>query len=229
MATNRAIEFLVWLLIAASVIGVVAARLKIPYTVALVLGGLALGSLHRFPAVVSLTQGQRPDWLTPDVVLLLFLPPLLFEASINLPIGHLRENFLPILILANAGVLAATLITGYAIHWAYGLPVIIALVFGSIISATDPISVISVFKEMGVAKRLSQHVVLKLLHRVVIVVSSHVSSSHARAIPLALKLVGRLHRALLIAAMVHQEENVLEPLRLQARLGVHSRAEQGEW
>ncbi|MGH9405453.1 MAG: Na+/H+ antiporter [Terriglobia bacterium] len=155
MATNRAVEFLVWLLIAASVIAVVAARLKIPYPVALVLGGLALGSLHRLPLVLSLTHGQRPDWLTPDVILILFLPPLLFEASLNIPASRLRENLLPVLVLASAGVFAATLITGYAVHWSFGLPVSVALVFGAIISATDPISVVSVFKEMGVAKRLA--------------------------------------------------------------------------
>jgi monovalent cation:H+ antiporter, CPA1 family len=89
------------------------------------------------------------------VVLVLLLPPLLFEASINLPIRYLRDNLLPILLLANVGVLAATVITGFAVHWAFGLPVIVALVFGSIISATIPISDISVFKEMGVARRLS--------------------------------------------------------------------------
>lgn len=155
MTTNHGIEFLIWLLIAASVIAVFSARLKIPYTVALVLGGLAIGSLHHLQAVESLTQGNQPNWLTPDIVLILFLPPLLFEASINLPFRELRENLIPILLLASVGVLAATLICGYAIHWVFRIPVIVALAFGSIISATDPISVISVFKEMGVPKRLS--------------------------------------------------------------------------
>ncbi|MGH9378270.1 MAG: Na+/H+ antiporter [Terriglobia bacterium] len=155
MTTNHGVEFLIWLLIAASVIAVFSARLKIPYTVALVLGGLAIGSLHHLQAVESLTQGGQPNWLTPDIVLILFLPPLLFEASINLPIRELRESFVPILILASVGVLAATLISGFAIHWVFGIPVMIALLFGSIISATDPVAVISVFKEMGVPKRLS--------------------------------------------------------------------------
>jgi CPA1 family monovalent cation:H+ antiporter len=154
MTPNSAIEFLVWLLIVASVIAVVASRLRIPYTVALVIGGLVLGSLHHLP-LERFTQGQRPDWLTPDVVLVLFLPPLLFEGSIKIHIRHLRENLVPILLLANLGVLAATLITGYAVHWVFGLPVMIALLFGSIISATDPISVLSIFQEMGVGKRLS--------------------------------------------------------------------------
>jgi CPA1 family monovalent cation:H+ antiporter len=155
MATNHAVELLVWFLIAASVIAVIAARLKIPYTVALVIGGLFIGTLHRWSLLQSFTHSVRPDWLTPDVVLVLLLPPLLFEASINLPMRDLRDNLLPILLLANVGVLSATVITGFTIHWVFGFPVIVALVFGAIISATDPISVISVFKEMGVARRLS--------------------------------------------------------------------------
>jgi CPA1 family monovalent cation:H+ antiporter len=55
----------------------------------------------------------------------------------------------PLLLLADLGVLAATLITGYAVHWVFGLPVIIALLFGSIISATDPISVLSIFQDLN--------------------------------------------------------------------------------
>jgi CPA1 family monovalent cation:H+ antiporter len=111
--------------------------------------------VHRLPILQTLVQGQRPNWLTPQIVLILFLPPLLFEGSIRIRIRHLRENLVPVLLLANAGVLAATLITGLAIHWAFGLPLLIALLFGSIISATDPISVLAIFEEMGVGKRLS--------------------------------------------------------------------------
>ena len=155
MTPSSAIEFLVWLLIAASVIAVVASRVRIPYTAALVIGGLILGSLHRLPILESLTRGQRPDWLTPNIILVLFLPPLLFEGSIKIHIRHLRENIAPILLLANVGVLAATLITGFAVHWAFDIPIMIALLFGSIISATDPVSVLSVFEEVGVGKRLS--------------------------------------------------------------------------
>ncbi|HUI44269.1 MAG TPA: cation:proton antiporter, partial [Terriglobia bacterium] len=155
MTPNTAIEFLVWLLIAASVIAVVASRLRIPYTVALVIGGLALGSLHGLPLLKIFSQGQRPNWLTTNIVLILFLPPLLFEGSIKIHFHLLRKNLVPILLLANVGVLVATLITGFAIHWAFGLPLMLALLFGSMISATDPISVLSIFEEMGVGKRLS--------------------------------------------------------------------------
>ena len=62
MQTHLVVEFIIWLLIAASIIVVVAARLRIPYTVALVLGGLALGVVHT-PFLQHLS-GLRPGWLT---------------------------------------------------------------------------------------------------------------------------------------------------------------------
>lgn len=153
MTTNAAIEFLIWLLIAASVIAVLAGRLRIPYTVALVIGGLALGSV-RLPIVATLVKNQ-PDWLTPNIVLVIFLPALLFEGSLKLQVRQLRENAFPIALLATVGVLVATLVTGFAAHWLLGLPLLVALVFGAITAATDPISVLSIFKEMTVPKRLS--------------------------------------------------------------------------
>jgi Na+:H+ antiporter len=153
MSTNVAVEFLIWMLIAASVIAVVANRLRIPYTVALVVGGLALGFFH-IPLVDDIIR-QEPSWLTPNVSLVIFLPPLLFEGSLKIQLRHLRQNLLPILLLANAGVLAATVITGFAVHWVIGFPILVGLVFGAIISATDPISVLALFKDMAVTKRLS--------------------------------------------------------------------------
>ena len=130
-----------------------AERLRIPYTVALVIGGLALGSM-RLPIVATLVS-QQPDWLTPNIVLVIFLPALLFEGSLKLQLRQLRENARPILLLATIGVLAATLITGSAAHWFLGLPLLVALVFGAVTAATDPISVLSIFKEVAVPKRLS--------------------------------------------------------------------------
>jgi len=66
MTANSSVEFLIWLLIAASVIAVIAKRIGIPYTVALLLGGLLLSVVH-LPALAPLHQGNRPDWLTPDL------------------------------------------------------------------------------------------------------------------------------------------------------------------
>ena len=153
MSPNFAIQFLLWMLIAASLIAVVSARLRIPYTVALVLGGIAIGSIHL--ATVREFIREKPEWLTPDVGLVIFLPALLFEGSLKFQLRHLRENSIPILFLAIPGVIASTVITGYAVHWALGFPLLVALVFGAIVAATDPISVLAIFRNMTVSKRLS--------------------------------------------------------------------------
>ena len=154
MTASSTVEFLMWLLIAASVIAVIAIRSRIPYTVALVLGGLALGSL-RLPILESIYQAHRPDWLTPEVILIFFLPTLLFEGSLKINLRQLIDNLFPILVLATLGVVIATLIAGFLVYWLVGLPLLMALLFGAIISATDPIAVLSITKEMGVSKRLS--------------------------------------------------------------------------
>src|SRR5260370_3398369 len=154
MTPISGIEFLVWLLIACAIIAILANRLRVPYTVCLVLGGLRLGVI-RIPILSPLQPGHRPDWLTPDVILILFLPALVFEGSVQLDLRELLRNSIPLLLLANAGVLLAALVTGYVVHWFIGLPILVAILFGSIISATDPISVLAIFKELRVDKRLS--------------------------------------------------------------------------
>ncbi len=154
MSASSTVEFLMWLLIAASVIALLAIRSRVPYMVALVMGGLALGSL-RLPIVQSIYQVHRPDWLTPEVILIFFLPLLLFEGSLKINLRQFIENLTPILILATVGVVVATLVAGYLVHWLVGLPLLLALLFGAIISATDPIAVLSIAKEMAVSKRLS--------------------------------------------------------------------------
>ncbi len=154
MTPTSGIEFLVWLLIAAAIIAMLAKRLRIPYTVSLVLGGLLLGVIQ-LPILSPLQPGHRPDWLTPDVILILFLPALVFEGSVKLDVRELLRNSVPLLLLANTGVLLAALVTGYLVHWMIGLPVLIALLFGCIISATDPISALAIFKDLRVDKRLS--------------------------------------------------------------------------
>lgn len=154
ITATSAVEFLIWLLIAASAIAMLAKRFRTPYTVALVAGGLMLSAL-RLPRLSPLDPGQRPDWLTPDVILIVFLPALVFEGGVKLNVRDLLRNSAPLLLLANLGVLLAALVTGYLVHWTTGLPVEIALLFGAIISATDPISVLAIFKDLRMDKRLS--------------------------------------------------------------------------
>src|ERR1700757_5316066 len=128
MTPTSGIEFLVWLLIAAAIIAILAKRLRIPYTVSLVLGGLLLGLIH-IPILSPLRPGNRPHWLTPDVILILFLPALVFEGSIKIQVRDLLRDWAPLLVLANVGVLLATFVTGYLVHWSLGWPILIALLF----------------------------------------------------------------------------------------------------
>jgi CPA1 family monovalent cation:H+ antiporter len=154
MTPSAAVVFLIWLLIAAAIIAMLAKRLDIPYTVSLVFGGLLLSIVH-LPILSPLQRGNRPEWLTPDVILILFLPALVFEGSVKLDVRELFRNSVPLALLANVGTLIAAFVTGYVVHWWMGLPLFTALLFGCIISATDPISVLAIFKDLRVNKRLS--------------------------------------------------------------------------
>ena len=153
MDTHSIIEFLLLLLIAASLIAFVTFRFKVPYTVALVFGGVLIDLFH-LPIIEHMRESDE-RLLTPDIIFMVFLPGLLFEAGINLHVRHLKSNITPILLLAIPGVIVATLVTGFAVHWALGLPLIAALVFGVLIAATDPISVLALFKDLGAPKRLN--------------------------------------------------------------------------
>src|ERR1019366_7711116 len=111
MTAISGVEFLIWLLIAASAIALLTKYLRIPYTVALVLGGLLLSLLH-LPLLSPLQPTLRPNWLTPDVILILFLPALVFEGSIKIDVRNLLRDAAPLLVLANVGVMLATVVTG---------------------------------------------------------------------------------------------------------------------
>lgn len=137
-------EFIVLLLIA-TIVGVVTKYLRLPYTIALVTVGLFVGILRIFPEIR----------LSEELIFLLILPPLLFEGALNMDIGSLRENIKPISLLAFGGVLLSVLVTGYILHILLQLPVTIALLFGAMITPTDPVSVLATFKELGVPKKLS--------------------------------------------------------------------------
>src|SRR3954463_5141320 len=168
MTASSSVEFLIWLLIAASIIAIVADRLRLPYTAALVAGGLVLGLLP-FGQISPLDPANRPHWLTPDVILIIFLPALVFEGSVKLDVRDLLHDWAPLLILANIGVVLATLVTGCLVYWWDGLPLLAAFLFGAIISATDPavfffgaiisatdpVSVLALFKNRKIDKRLS--------------------------------------------------------------------------
>ncbi|MEP6924757.1 MAG: Na+/H+ antiporter [Pyrinomonadaceae bacterium] len=132
------------LLLVVSLVAIAVRRLRIPYTVALVLAG--------FP----ITFQQRLDIsLTPELILSIFVPPLIFEASFHIDFKSLRENWLPILGLAVPGVLITTFIVGLITAFGVRMPLSSALVFGALIAATDPVAVVALFRAIGAPKRLT--------------------------------------------------------------------------
>lgn len=138
------IEALIELLLVIFVVGVVAQRIRLPYTVLLVLVGL-----------LGFQPGFHHIHLTPDLILTVLLPVLLFEGAYNVSVTGLRRTLLPITLLAVPGVFLGTAITGVIVHLVIGLAWPQALLFGALISSTDPIAVVSLFKELGVPRRLS--------------------------------------------------------------------------
>jgi len=126
--------------------------LPIPYTVFLVVIGVILGSLAReWPRFRWLLEFQ----LTPELVLFLFLPALIFESAFNLDARQLVKDLAPVLALAVPAVLVSTLIIGAGLWASLHLSLLLALVFGALISATDPVAVIALFKELGAPQRLT--------------------------------------------------------------------------
>ena len=146
------ILIVVSLLFVAAVSAIFVRKARLPYTIGLLIVGIAIGYLS---SRVEILAPMREVQLTPDIILFLILPTLLFEASINIDTRLLSRNLLPILLLATLGLLVSMVIVGVGISAATPLTLGAALMFGALISATDPVAVIALFKELGVPKRLS--------------------------------------------------------------------------
>jgi len=93
--------------------------------------------------------------LTRDVVLFLFLPALIFESAINLNARQLVKDLAPVLVLAVPALLLSTFLIGAGLWLVLGVRFVLALMFGALISATDPVAVIALFKELGAPHRLT--------------------------------------------------------------------------
>ena len=90
-----------------------------------------------------------------ELILFIFVPPLIFESALNMDIRLLLRNLSPVLVLAAPGLLLSTAIVGIVLAWLTPLSLGQALLFGSLISATDPVAVIALFKELGAPKQLT--------------------------------------------------------------------------
>jgi len=144
---------IVGLLFVAAVSAFVMKRIRFPYTIGLVLVGVAVAFVSDgFEPLEEVLETLK---FGPAMILFLFIPILIFESSFSTDGRMLIKNAAPAMVLAAPGLLLSTALTGFLVHWFTDLPLGSALVFGCLISATDPVAVIALFKELGVSKRLT--------------------------------------------------------------------------
>jgi len=126
-------------------------KVRFPYTIGLVvIGGLwALAAQH-----ILILAPMRSLSLSPDLILFIILPTLIFDAAINIDIKLLYKNLIPILLLACVGIIISTAVIGVSLPLFSPLLLGGALLFGALISATDPVAVIALFNEIKAPKRL---------------------------------------------------------------------------
>ncbi len=133
-----------FLLLIAVVVAMLTQKLNLPYSVGLVAAGIVL-ALSRFSPSISLTR---------DLLFTVLLPPLIFQAAFYLEWRRLRRDLGVIVVLATLGVILSAGITTVGMHYLANWRWISALVFGVLIAATDPVSVIATFREAGARGRL---------------------------------------------------------------------------
>jgi Na+/H+ antiporter len=138
------IEIILGLLVVVAVLATLAARLAVPYPILLVLGGSALGFVPGLP----------PVELDPELVFLLFLPPLLYVSALFTSWRDFRANARPITLLAVGLVLMTTFVVAAVTHAVIGLSWGAAFVLGAIVSPTDAIAATTVAQRLGVPRRI---------------------------------------------------------------------------
>ena len=127
-------------------------RLKLPFTVMLVLVGIGLAAVSAvYPHVLPVLHDLE---ISSALIFYVFLPTLIFESAFNLDARQLCENLGSVLVLAVPGLLLSTIIIGLIVGIATPIPYTAALFLGAILSATDPVAVIAVFRRLGTPQNL---------------------------------------------------------------------------
>ncbi len=140
-----------------------AARLRLPFSVVLAAVGVAIGAGAIWFLRTDLTDALNPVAeaivalpITADVFLFVFLPTLLFQATLGLNLRRMADDAAPVLLLAVVAVVLATLSVGYALSWTTDLPLMACLLIGAIVSTTDPSAVVGIFRNLAAPRRLSR-------------------------------------------------------------------------
>jgi monovalent cation:H+ antiporter, CPA1 family len=145
-----------------SLVQPVAERLRLPYAVLLALVGVAIGGLSSFlfysPSITLFDSIVEPIVNLPfgaSIFFDVFLPALLFHAALTIDLREIAEDAAPILVLAIVAVFAAAAAIGFGLSLA-GVPLIVALLLGSIVATTDPAAVVAILHEVGAPPRLTR-------------------------------------------------------------------------
>jgi monovalent cation:H+ antiporter, CPA1 family len=143
---------IILLLIIAALLSAIGKKIRLPFTVMLVVVGVGITLASDTVPMLNVLHSLS---LSPDIILYIFLPTLIFESSFNLDARQLWRNILPVLTLAVPGLLISTGIIGGIVSLATGIPLMAALLLGAILSATDPVAVIALFRKLGAPQRLT--------------------------------------------------------------------------
>lgn len=140
-----------------------AAGLRLPYSVILAVLGMLIGAGAIFFLRTDLTDALNPVAsailglpIRSNVFLFVFLPTLLFQATLGMNLRRMLDDWVPILLLAVVAVVVATLSVGYALSLASTLPLAACLLIGAIVSTTDPSAVVSIFRSISAPRRLAR-------------------------------------------------------------------------
>ncbi|OGD31561.1 hypothetical protein A3C91_04590 [Candidatus Azambacteria bacterium RIFCSPHIGHO2_02_FULL_52_12] len=144
-----------FLLFIASAIAVIIKKLHVPYTVVLAAIGILLGGISHLEQFSFLNTFE----LSPDLVFYLFLPMLIFEGAYNIRFIEMQSSLKAIIALSVVSLIISTFFIGFALFYSLPylgieIPLLTLLLFGALISATDPIAALAIFKEAGVPRRL---------------------------------------------------------------------------
>lgn len=151
---------LFFLILLSTALFFVAKRFKLPYTVLLLLVGILIVPLVSLPGLSTVFGWLGDMVLTPELLFFIFLPVLIFESGFNMNVRKMMDSIWSISLLSIVGVIVSMIIIAVLLYFllpfvGVEIPFILALMFGAIISAVDPVAVISLFKETNAPKRLT--------------------------------------------------------------------------
>ncbi len=138
------VEIFVGLLLAVAILALLARKLHVPYPILFLIGGLGIGWI----------PGNHPVKLSPELVFLFFLPPLLFPAALFTSWRDFRANLRPISFLAVGLVLFTTVVVAWLAHYFMKLPLAAGFVLGAIISPPDAIAATAIAERLSVPRRI---------------------------------------------------------------------------